>query len=119
MEANKLIRQTNKPNEDLARLHLPSNWNFEYLNKKLKNYHDKEIIELLMFGFLIECDIHCSEFNQPDNHTGARYFPNEIDAYLAKEINKGTLIGPFDENPFGKHARFSPLNSRPKKESSE
>ena len=47
------------------------------------------------------------------------HFPNHIDAYIAKQLKNGTIIGPFTENPFGKRAKFSPLNSREKRESNE
>ena len=56
---------------------------------------------------------------EPENYTGDKFFPDEIDAYIAKELKKGTLIGSFDTNPFGDSARISPLNSHPKKEGNE
>ena len=119
VEANLQVRKSGKANVDMCRILLPSEWQIDYLQFKLQNYHDKEIIDLLRYGFPIECDVTRSQVSEPDNHTGARFFPNDIDAYIDKEIKKGTLIGPFNKNPFGEHARFSPLNSRPKKDSHE
>ena len=39
--------------------------------------------------------------------------------YLKKELAAGSVIGLFKKNPFGKIARFSPLDTRPKKDSDE
>ena len=36
-----------------------------------------------------------------------------------KEGQRGTIIGPFKESPFGKDARYSPLDAIPKKDSAE
>ena len=96
-----------------------SNWNIEYLSNKLVHYSDTEIVELLLYGFPIECKVTNGTRQIPDNHAGAKHFPNEIDAYIQKELKKGTLIGPFDENPFGEEACLSPMNTRPKRDSSE
>ena len=38
---------------------------------------------------------------------------------MAKEIARGSVIGPFHTNPFGKQARISPLDTRPKKDSED
>ena len=85
----------------------------------LQGYKDHEVLKFLKYGFPLECDQSKSRMNVPDNHSGATQFPDEIDAYLAKQINNKTLIGPFDNNPFGERARFSPVNTRPKKDSAE
>ena len=51
--------------------------------------------------------------------TGAKDFARDIEGYIEKELQKGTLVGPFDENPFGEAARFSPMNTRAKRDSQE
>ena len=104
---------------DGLRIQVPSNWNFKYLEKKLKHYHNKEIINMLKYGFPIECDTTCSTMQINDNHKGATSFPDDMDAYISKELEKGTLIGPFQNNPFGNNVRFSPLNTRSKRDSQE
>lgn len=49
------------------------------------------------------------------NHTGATDFPEQITSYLIKEA----VVGPFKDNPFNDPIALSPLNSVPKKDSSE
>ena len=48
------------------------------------------------------------------NHKGAKDFPSEIQKYLNKELQNGTILGPFDHNPFICNVCISPLNSVPK-----
>ena len=50
---------------------------------------------------------------------GAKEHPVEIRKYLEKELKAGSIIGPLRRNPFGKAARFSPLDTRPKKDSDQ
>ena len=115
--ANLIVRDSNLANVDGERIKTVSNWNVEYLQRKLRDYHNKQIIQYLQFGFPIECEVSGGSSEVPTNHAGARYYPDEVNAYISKELQKGTLIGPFHTNPFGKFARFSPLNTRPKKDS--
>ena len=120
VKACESVYSSGMSNVDGLRIPVKSNWNLEYLSKQLVNYTDKEIVQLLQFGFPIECATQGQgEIKFSKNHAGAEQFPDDIDAYIAKELKKGTLIGPFKTNPFGSKARFSPMNTRPKKESSE
>ena len=118
VEANKQVRSSGVPTIDGIHIPVVSKWNFKYLEYTLRNYHDKEIIELLKYGFPVECEVK-GKMQVPRNHAGARDFPDEISKYIEQELDKGTLIGPFDENPFGEAARFLPMNTRPKKDSSK
>ena len=43
----------------------------------------------------------------------------EVRDYLNREQEARTVIGPFKHNPFGTAARFSPLDTHPKKDSEE
>ena len=42
-----------------------------------------------------------------------------IDKYIEEELRRGCIIGPFEKNPFSKEARFSPIDTRPKKDSDD
>ena len=55
----------------------------------------------------------------PRNQKGARNNPCKVSAYLHAELNRGSVIGPFEENPFGEEACFSPLDAIPKKDSDD
>ena len=57
------------------------------------------------------------QINVPPNQKSAREHPDQIRRYLNRELARGSLIGPFHTNPFGNLARFSPLDTREKKDS--
>ena len=63
VEANKLMRQSRKLNFEGVRIPIPSKFNFEYLEKELEHYGDKQIIEFLHFRF-------------PLSHNGKNRFKN-------------------------------------------
>ena len=120
VQANNIVYETGKANIDGERIPVKTGWNLPYLEQQLCNYHDKEIVQLLKYGFPIEFDNN-QEYDDTihPNHKGATNYPDYIDAYIQKELNKGTLIGPFEHNPFGKRAKFSPMNTRDKRESTD
>ena len=64
-------------------------------------------------------DISKKELWKFKNHKGAFNYPNEITKYLEKEALNKAIIGPFKNNPFSSGIKISPLNSVPKKESSD
>ena len=53
----------------------------------------------------------------PPNQKGAIEFLDQVRNYIDKELKAVSIIGPFLRNPFGKQARFSPIDTRPKKDS--
>ena len=55
----------------------------------------------------------------PKNQKGVEEYPEQVREYIKKELEQGSIIGPFAKNPFGKSARFLPLDTRPKKNSHE
>ena len=50
---------------------------------------------------------------------GAVNFPSDIDKYLIKELQNSAIAGPFHVNPFSHGIVLSPLNSVPKRESTD
>ena len=96
---------------------LPSNFNFKFLEAYLHDYHDKQIIEFLKFGFPVDCTPPVKNPGIPTNHNGAIDFPAQVQEQLDSEVALGGILGPFKEIPFS-NPRFSPLNSVPKKDSS-
>ena len=115
--ANCLVRETGVSNVDSARIQVVSHFNFSNLEVDLVNYKNKDIIPLLRYGFPIECEPFESTPVVYKNHKGAQEFPEQLREYIQSQLTNKTLIGPFDHNPFGNLARFSPLNTVPKKDS--
>ena len=86
----------------------------------LSDYTDAEICEFLEYGFPIGLTGKVeSSSAQVKNHRGVTEFPREVKAYLEKEICYGAVIGPFDQIPFSQDWCVSPLNTVPKRDSTE
>ena len=116
LEAHKKVRKSHKYNFQGCRILIPSRFNFDFIENELKNYEDKEVIELLKFGFPLAHDGKTGNRKIPNNHKGATLFPSQIESILEEEVLSGAAIGPFDHNVIP-DACFSPLNSVPKKDS--
>ena len=85
----------------------------------MKDYHDKKLIQFLRFEWPLNAYETDTNETVPINQKGAHAHPMEIREYLQKEIEADSIIGPFNRNPFGKVARFSPLDTHPKKGSDD
>ena len=71
------------------------------------------LIESFRFGFSIDCVGHHSNFVSK-NLLSATTNPKVVDEKLAKEIQLGRIVGPFDRQPFPVF-HVSPLGLIPKK----
>ena len=117
--ANRIYRETGVPNFKAARIPVNNTWDLDLMEQWLKNYKDVNLIQYLRFGWPLNTVETAQDNTIPANQQGARENPEEIRRYLKNELEKGAIIGPFKRNPFGKNARFSPLDTRPKKDSEE
>ena len=101
-----------------CKIQLPSKFNFDYLERELVNYGDKQVTEFLRYGFPVDCRPGFGSSEVQANHKGAMEFPQEVVSLLQKEVRLGGTLGPFPASVF-KNPKFSPLNSVPKKDSDE
>ena len=124
IEANRAIRKSKLPNYRHCRIPVNSKFNMSYLTTQLEDYHDKEVLTFIEYGWPISFSDKLSDntgdnYKRHINHKGATEYPHEIDKYLDKEIQEGAIVGPVLDNSFLKEITVSPLNSRPKRESDE
>ena len=81
----------------------------------MSNYWDKQLIDLLTFGFPLDFDRSVTLHTTVENHKSAQQFPDQVQDYLNTEISHGAILGPFKNLPFKIHT--SPLMTRPKQDS--
>ena len=117
VRANKVIRKSGVPNFMGEKILIPSQFNFGYLQEMLEDYHDRQVVELLKYGFPLSHDGKTGSKSLLKNHKGARDWPQQMESILNKEVATHSAIGPFDSSPFGDDTYLSPLNSVPKKDS--
>lgn len=108
------INKSGKFNFQEVRVPINTQWNTELLEQLLEGYHDKQVAELLRYGWPVDRnnDVPLPEISGR-NHKGATEFPDHIDKYIDRELKLGALAGPFDKIPMEGFC-CSPLNSRPK-----
>ena len=117
-----VILQSGLPNYKGCRIPVKSGLNISFLRNELIDYDDQALCEFLQFGFPIGITITPDQLldsNVKGNHLGAVQYPKFIEEYLAKEVNSGSVLGPFRRNPFNHPIAISPLNSVPKRDSEE
>ena len=85
----------------------------------MKSYKDRKVIKFMKFGWPLNETDPEAQSSVPPNQKGAQINVKEVQKYLRKEREAGSIIGPFTKNPFGGDARFSPLDTREKKDSTD
>ena len=75
---------------------LQFNWNIHELKQLLEGYYDYNIIEYLEYRWPMDRDPMVSLEMATINHKGATRYPEHVDEYIKIELEKGTVIGPFD-----------------------
>ena len=99
---------------------VPTSWNLEEFESLLgDDYYDKNLITLLRYGWPIETTNLMELHSIPENQKGARENFESLTDYVSKELAQKSILGPFSKNPFGKAARFSPIDAIPKKDSED
>ena len=77
LEAHQVVKLTGKPNFLQARIPIKSQLNVKAWEKALEGYWDRQLLELIKFGFNRACSL--GQYTGNHNH-----FPNDIEAYLEK-----------------------------------
>lgn len=96
-----------------------SRLNIFFWRRSLVDYPDKIICDMLEFGWPLGYEAAELPASAMINHKGARDFEADIDEYISRELSLGGTLGPFSSNPFSTPLAVAPLNSVPKRDSSD
>ena len=113
IQAHLIVKQHGKPNYLGARLKVDSQLNLQAWEYHLSDYWDKQLIDLLYFGFPLDFNRNCPLKWEGVNHNSAINHPNDIDVYLLEELAHKAIVGPFREHPCPE-GHISPLLTREK-----
>ena len=80
------IRRSGKPNFQGCRFPVYTKIDVAFLEKELSDYEDKQVVELIKYGFPINYEGTGPGKVNSTNHKGAVDFPEEIDNYLEREV---------------------------------
>ena len=108
------------PNRWGAKIHIKSRWDLNLLEKLLRKYEDKEVVEWLKYGWPTG---RLPNIDDPErsysNHKGGSEYPGDLEKYIKKELGKEAIMGPYKKIPFRSKVGISPLSTRAKKNSTE
>ena len=60
----------------------------------MEAYWDRQLIELIQFGFPLDFNRSCTLTHEQGNHKSVADFPAYIEAYIAEELKYGALLVP-------------------------
>ena len=112
IEAHKIIRSSGVPNFLKSRIPVPTQLNPQRWYFHLQDYWDKQLPDLITYGFPLDFDRNSILQSTYQNHTSAIQHKDQIEKYITEELNYGAIYGPFQQLPFSVH--ISPLMTRPK-----
>ena len=112
IEAHKIIRNSGVPNFLNSRIPVPTQLNPERWYFHLQDYWDKQLPDLINYGFPLDFDRNSILQPTYQNHTSATQHMDQIEKYITEEVNYRAIYGPFQQLPFPVH--ISPLMTCPK-----
>ncbi len=92
-----IVEQSGTHNFQGCKIQLDSKLKFDMFEIFLRFYHDKEVVQFLRYSWPIsfygELDL-CPDI-VINNHQGAKDHMQAIRSYITKELNNGSVLGPF------------------------
>lgn len=116
--AHRKVVSSGVHNFEFCKIPIPTSIRFDRLRTALGNQatnKEKKILQLLEFGFPIDCKSEYGVTKPQKNHHSSLGFKDAIDKYFRKNLQAQAMLGPFEESPIP-GLRFSPLMSVPKDE---
>ena len=95
IEAHKIIRNSGVPNFLKSRIPVPTQLNPQRWYFHLQDYWDKQLPDLIYYGFPLDFDRNSILQPTYQNHTSATQHKDEIEKYITEELNYGAIYGPF------------------------
>ena len=112
LQVHSKIRQSQLPNFLGCRIPVKGQLHAHIWREYLSDYWDKQLPDLIDYGFPIDFDRTCPLLSTEKNHSSAQQFPRDIEAYLDNEVTYNAMYGPFHKKPISMH--ISPLMTREK-----
>ena len=116
LTVHKIIKASGKYNFKKCQINVKSQLNPDVWDSLLQGYWDSQLPFLIRFGFPLDFDRQCTLESHSDNHTSAKNYPQDVQAYLNEEIQYNAILGPFDEPPLD-DLHTSPIMTREKSNS--
>ena len=115
LQAHEIIKNTGKPNFMAARIPVHSQLNIDRWRAYLANYWDKQLLDLLEYGFPLDASRENEFISTVINHASALQNLHHVQSYIDEELKFKAILGPFPQKPMALHV--SPLMVRDKQDS--
>ena len=110
LQIHDIVKKSGKPNFLKACIPIQS----QLKEEALGNYWDRQLLELIKFGFPLDFNHVCDLGQYTGNHSSAIDCPKDIKAYIQGELYYGALLGAFKDNPIkGGHCSPFMTHSKP------
>ena len=110
---HKKIKDSGDYNFMKSQITVTSQLNPEVWESLLTDYWDNQLCSLIRFEFPLDFQRDNPLKSNLDNHTSAKIYPQDVEAYLAEEIGYEAILGPFKEPPL-QDLHVSPFMTREK-----
>ena len=90
-----LVSQHDLPNAFGAKLPVKTALNIDAWYTRLTDYHDRQIVDFLRYGWPINYTADILPDSSLSNHPSALTFSDHVDHFFATELDHGALAGPF------------------------
>ena len=117
LQAHQIIRHTGVPNFLNALIPVATQLKLEAWSRHLPTYWNRQLVDLIRFGFPLDFDRSSKLRSTYGSHTSATKYLLHVDNYVQEELKYGALYGPFQDLPFPVH--ISPLLTREKQGSAK
>lgn len=87
--------------------------------EELFGYHDELLCDYLEFGWPLGYQSEMSPETTDRNHPSGEAYFSHISDFITKELSHRAVLGPFHQDPFHPWTRYSPIMTRPKRDSEQ
>ena len=113
-----IIKVSGDHNLKKCQINVKSQLNPDVWDELLTGYWDSQLPLFVRFGFSLYFDSDSILESHQENHTSAKNYPHDVQAYLREEIGYKAILGPFDAPPPPMDAfHISPFMTREKSNS--
>ena len=97
-----------------ARILVLTPLNISAWESKLLDYHDRQIVDFLPYGWPVNSTANQLPISTDKNHSSAISYADHVQHYINTELRYHVIAGPFRNNPFPQSLICSPLQTVPK-----
>ena len=92
---HRLAKQSSCPNFGGCRIPVDSKLNIKTWRSYLHGFWDKQLVDLLKYGFPLNFDRDAPLLSTEENHASAKHFAGGVQTYISDELKTWSNVRPF------------------------